>query len=449
MKHIVRKSIFAIVILAIIAGIVGWIMQGEAEEKMTFDTVDVTRDDISISIAASGTLEPEEVVDVGAQISGRVLSFGKDKNGKTIDYGSIVEKDSVIAKIDDVLYLADEAEAQANVSSAKAGVQLEKANLGQLQAKFLQAKRDWERAQRLGPSDALAKASYDAYQATYDAAKANVDVGKATILQAEATLTLKEKSLWRAQRNLEYCTIKSPITGMIIDRRVSIGQTVTASMNTPSLFLIARDLRRMQVWVLVNEADITKIYKDQPVTFTVDALPDETFEGKVWKIRPNAAMTQNIVTFTVEIVTDNFKGKLKPYLTANVRFIVSKRENVLTVPLAALSWNPKKEQIAQEYRDYKVAESQPAAEAKTTATQPSSQPADKTIKTTQDILWVKDGEYVKPVEVSVGLTNEAYAEVSGKDLQEHMQVVIGMKPVEEKSDDYVNPFLPFSSKRKR
>jgi HlyD family secretion protein len=217
-----------------------------------------------------------------------------------------------------------------------------------LKAKLNQAERDWQRAQKLGPSDALAQSTYDAYRSAYDTAVANVAVGKAAILQAKASLAQAEAVLRRAQRNLGYCTIKSPVKGVIIDRSVNIGQTVVASLNAPSLFLIAKDLKRMQVWVAVNEADIGKIRPGLPVTFTVDAFPGETFRGEVGKVRLNASMTQNVVTYTVEIVTDNSSGRLLPYLTANVQFELDRRTNVLMVPNAALRWKPSAEQVAPE-----------------------------------------------------------------------------------------------------
>ena len=165
-------------------------------------------------------------------------------------------------------------------------------------------------------------------------------MGKAAIVQAQGTVSQAEATLKRALQNLSYCTIISPVKGVIIDRRVNIGQTVVASLNAPSLFLLAKDLKRLQVWVSVNEADIGHIKPGQAVTFTVDAFPGEVFSGEVGKVRLNATMTQNVVTYTVEIITDNSNGKLLPYLTANVTFIVGERKNVLLVPNAALRWTP-------------------------------------------------------------------------------------------------------------
>jgi HlyD family secretion protein len=349
----------------------------------------------------------------------------------------------IIAQLDDALYQAAVGEANAQVISAKAGIQLSKANLEQLKAKLLQAQRDWDRAKKLGPSEALAQSSYDAYQSAYEVAKANVAVGEAEILQADANLTQVEKALWRAQRNLEYCTITSPVKGTVLDRRVSIGQTVNAGNTTPSLFLIAKDLSRMQIWVSVNEADVTSVYKGQPVSFTVDALPDQTFKGEVHRIRPNASMTQNVVTYTVEISVDNSDGQLRPYMTANARFEVHKRENVLMVPIAAINWTPTVAQVAPEYRETAGnghANGNGAAPANGASRSPvtgpdgakppaTSQPAQAMVAValTPAVLYVKEGQYVKPVYVLAGISDGAHTEVMGEGLSEGMEVVTGVE----------------------
>ena len=276
-KQMIKRILVFAVILGLVASVAGWYLQRGSAQTPSFRTDQVTRGDLLVSIRATGTVQPEEVINVGAQVAGQILYFGKDANGKTVDYGSPVEGETVLAKIDDSLYTAEEAQAQAQVQSATAAVQRAEADMEQLKAKLNQAERDWQRAQKLGPSEALAQSTYDAYRSAYDTAVANVAVGKAAILQAKASLAQAEAVLRRAQRNLGYCTIKSPVKGVIIDRRVNIGQTVVASLNAPSLFLIAKDLKRMQVWVAVNEADIGRIRPGLPVTFTVDAFPGETF----------------------------------------------------------------------------------------------------------------------------------------------------------------------------
>ena len=224
------------------------------------------------------------------------------------------------------------------------------ANVLQMKANLLLAQQNWDRAQKLGPSDALAQSAYDQYQATYEVAKANLAAAEAAVEQAKASVAQAMATLNTAQINLGYCTIKAPVKGVIIDRQVNIGQTVVSSLSATSLFLLAKDLKRITAWVSVNEADVGSIYQGQPVTFTVDAFPNREFKGEVGKIRLNATMTQNVVTYTVEVNTNNDDGKLLPYLTANAKFIIGRRENVLLVPNAALRWSPRPDQIAPDAR---------------------------------------------------------------------------------------------------
>lgn len=421
MKRSIKGIVSVVIVLVVVGGAAHWYLARGDTQTVGFSTGEVTRATLQVTIDATGTLEPEEVIDVGAQVSGKIVSFGNDTNGKRVDYGSSVEKDAVMATIDDVLYQADVSESEAAVQSAQAGVQVAEANLTQLKAKSVQAERDWQRAQKLGSSEALAQTSYDSYQSEAEIARANVAVGEATILQAKASLAQAESGLWRAKRNLGYCTIVSPVTGIIIDRRVNIGQTVAASLDTPSLFLIAKDLQRMQVWVAVNEADVARIKPGQAVTFTVDALPDETFQGEVVKVRLNASMTQNVVTYTVEIATNNPDGRLLPYLTANVAFEVSRRDDVLRVPAGALRWRPTVEQVAPEFRSGTASTSASPEMPAQGATAESADNAD----TTRGIVWVARGQYVQPIPVRVGLSDGTMTEVSGEGLTQGTRVVTG------------------------
>ncbi|MEW6668530.1 MAG: efflux RND transporter periplasmic adaptor subunit [Thermodesulfobacteriota bacterium] len=437
-RPVLRTAVIILVVLGLAGGLTAWYFQRGSAQVLAFKTAQVTRGDLLVAIGATGTVEPEEVVDVGAQVAGQILSFGKDANGKTVDYGSVVEAGTVLANIDDSLYSADAAQVEAQVQSAKANLQRVQADLGQLKAKLNQAERDWQRAQKLGPSEALAQSSYDAYKSAYETALANVAVGEAAILQARASVAQSEATLRRAQRNLGYCTIKSPVKGVIVDRRVNIGQTVVASLNAPSLFLIAKDLTRMQVWVAVNEADIGKIRPGQSVTFTVDAFPGEPFRGEVGKVRLNASMTQNVVTYTVEILTDNSNGRLLPYLTANVQFELDRRPNVLQVANAALRWKPSAEQIAPEARE---AVSKAGARKKKPdggSAPPGSSAGGGNVGT----LWVAEGAYVKPVRVRVGQTDGSQTEVEGRGLTEGMKVVTGLQQQNNAQSAATNPFAP-------
>ena len=420
-----------------------WFWLGDNNPSDGFRTVPVTRGDLQAIISATGTVEPEEVVDVGAQVAGKIVAFGKDKNGKTVDYGSVVEAGTVLARIDDALYAADLANAKAQLEQNKASVQRAQSDLGQLQAKLYQAQRDWMRAQKLGPSDALSQADYDMALSGYEIAKANVKVGQAALAQAKNAVAQAEATLRKARQNLDYCTIISPVKGVIIDRRVNIGQTVVSSLNAPSLFLIAKDLKRLQVWASVNEADIGTIQPGQPVTFTVDAYPGETFEGVVGKIRLNATMTQNVVTYTVEVNTDNSDGKLLPYLTANLKFKVAEREDILMVPNAVLRWTPQPDQIAPKVRQVLRERKRKNPESAQASTGKEYKGGPR-----QGVVWIPEGQYVKPIKVSLGLTDGSLTEVQNPELKEGMQVVVGEKSTEEGAASATSPFTPQIFKRR-
>lgn len=393
----------------------------------SFLTATVQKGDIQTVIAATGTVEPEEVIDVGAQVAGRIIAFGKDKKGRPIDYGSEVEPGMVLAQIDDALYAADVAAAKAQLEQAKAAYQRAQADLGQLRAKLFQARRDWQRAQKLGPSDALSQADFDAAQSNFEIAQANLEVGKAAVVQARNAVQQAEAALRRAQQNLSYCTIRSPVKGVIIDRRVNIGQTVVSSLSAPSLFLIAKDLKRLQVWTAVNEADIGNIRPGQPVTFTVDAFPGQVFSGVVSKIRLNAAMTQNVVTYTVEVTTDNPDGKLLPYLTANVRFLVQEKQQVLLVPNAALRYTPAAEKII----------------GRVSADEVDREGGGTSATRHRGVLWLPEGSKVKPLPVQLGLRNDSVTEVSGPGVVAGLVVVTGEQTEGPKREELgPSPFTP-------
>lgn len=431
-------------ILALILGLAGLLAaglaffnQGDEASADIYQLAPVELGSVARTINATGTVEPEEVIDVGAQVAGRIISFGRDKTGKPIDYGSVVAAGTVLANIDPALYQSDVDHAKAALAQARANLVRAEADLGQMKAKLEQASNDWKRAQQLGPSDALSRSAFDAYKAGFETAKANLAVGQAAIEQNRGAVLQAEAALARAERNLGYCTIVSPVDGVIIDRRVNIGQTVVASLNAPSLFLLAKDLSRMQVWVAVNEADIGSIHSGQPVTFTVDARPGQVFHGSVGKIRLNASMTQNVVTYTVEVLTDNSKRILLPYLTANVRFEIARRENVLTVPAAALKWTPKPEQVDPAYPAGNLSGSAgPGGGRLRELPRADSNAGIGTI-------WVKSGRGVRPVAVNVGISDGLKTEIQGEDLTEGLEVVVGENtPDQERPAATANPFTP-------
>ncbi len=387
----------------VISGLVFGGCGSDSEES--YITRPVTRADITSTISATGTLQPEELVDVGAQVAGMIEAFGRDADGKQVDFGSTVEEGTVLAEIDDSLYTAEVAGGEARLAEANAGELRANADLLQLKARLLQAERDWERAEQLVKTNAIAKSAYDSARYALDSSRANVGVGQAAIIQSQALQAQARASLERAQKNLSYCTIRSPVRGVIIDRRVNIGQTVVSSLNAPSLFLIAKDLRRMQLWVSVNEADIGRIRARQQVTFTVDSFPGEEFAGEVGKVRLNAAMTQNVVNYTVEVTTDNSNLRLLPYLTANVHFMVASKNSVVTVPNAALRWSP------------------PAAAADEQAVLELEEADD--VKFSPAVFVVRDGKAVR-VSLETGISDGKRTEVVSGDISEEDQVIIGL-----------------------
>ncbi|MBI1370987.1 MAG: HlyD family efflux transporter periplasmic adaptor subunit [Planctomycetes bacterium] len=448
-----KRLIKWVIVLAVLAGI-GWGAYAawaryNKTEPIVYRTATVERGNVLSSISATGTIEPEEVIDVGAQVAGRIDAFGKDDKGDTIDYGSVVRKGTVLAQIDDSLYSADAAAAKAQFAAAKAGVAVAQANVEQMKAKLSQAQSDWTRAQKLGPSEALAQASYDAYKAAYETAAANVTVANANVLQAEAAVEQAQASVDRTQRNLGYCTITSPVEGVIIDRRVNIGQTVVSSLSAPSLFLLAKDLHKMQVWVAVNEADIGNIHAGQPVTFTVDTFGGRTFKGSVGKVRLNASMTSNVVTYTVEVETDNADGTLMPYMTANVTFEIARANDVLIVPNAALNWTPQEDQISPQHRAKPRTESAGASDGGGSA-QHAHHGDHGGGASSHRRLWVRDGEGVRPMVVTTGLTDGATTAVSGDDLAEGMAVIVGeQRPGGGSAGGATNPFAPQFGRSRR
>jgi HlyD family secretion protein len=458
------KILMITVVAVVLASAAGaWVWRARHADPPVWHTSSVRRGNLVSTITATGTVEPEEVVDVGAQVSGQFLDFGKDKAGKTIDYGSIVESNMLLANIDPRLFQADVDLDKAVVASDKAGEAQAQANLEQMSAKETEAEADWKRAQKLGPSDALAPTAFDSYKAAYAISKANVNLAQAAVDSAKAATIQAIATLAKAQQTLDYCRITSPVNGVIIDRRVNIGETVASSMSTPSLFLIAKDLTRIQVWSSVNEADIGNIHPGQEVNFTVDAYPNRVFRGKVNKVRLNATMSQNVVTYTVEVSTDNSDGKLLPYLTANVNFLAGQATNVLMVLNSALRWHPQNDLIVPEFRNA-VAESGVASQggmAPANHDLPAARPgpsggggrqtgqggrAESPAPPSQTgTVWVADGEFVRPIPVELGLTDGTWTEVRGEGLDDGTTIVTGVSDAETASDGSVsgaNPFVP-------
>ena len=326
---------------------------------MRFLTTSVERGDFVNKVQATGTLEPQELVDVGAQVTGEIKEFGTDANGVRVDYGSEVKAGQLLARIDDTIVElnikraeASVAQAKAQILSAEASVTQAKASIAQAQANKNKATRDLERAEKLGVGAALSQMDYDQFvtaaessSAALESAQAQLHTAQAQQASAQAQLQSAQAQLESEMRNRDYTRITTPVDGTIVVRQVNVGQTVVSSMNATTLFLVARDLTHMQIWVSVNEADIAKVHPGQEVRYTVDALPNETFSGTVNKIRPNATMASNVVTYIVEVDIENPERKLLPYMSANANFIVEEIKNCLMVADSAFDFHPRREML--------------------------------------------------------------------------------------------------------
>ena len=428
-KRILKTVItFAIILAIIFAGWYGYNAYKESNKPpIVFKYSKSEKREFETTIEATGTLEPQELIDVGAQVSGIIIEFGKDTNGKIIDHSSYVKKGDLMARIDDVLIRSDIKRAEASVEQAKASIALAEAELEDSKVKYELAKNELTRAEKLGPSEALAKSAYDTYVTNEKAARVTIMTKEASILRAKATLTEAEASLEREQRNLGYTTIVSPVDGVVVDRIVDIGQTVTSGMNTPSLFLIATDLKMMTIWAAVNEADVGLVKPGQKVIYTVDAFPGKEFEGTVDKIRLNATMTSNVVTYIVEITAPNPDNTLIPYLTTNTRFIVKTFKDALVVPNSALRWIPEPEYVV-----------------------PGTTPPEG------DRVWMRDeNNHVYPVTVKVIENDGTFSVVESDTLKPDTDLVVGVEELstedaaspEEKTS--TNPFAPKMPRRRR
>jgi HlyD family secretion protein len=447
-----KKILVAAVVVVLLAGGAGyWFWRARAASQTTFRFAEVKRGRLRATVGSTGTLQPSELVDVGAQVAGPIIAIGTDDKtqSKRIDWGSevqgplldkdgnVLKKGTVLAQIDPALYKAQVGSAEAAVLSAKADLKQKEAALKSAKATLNQATADWERAKSLYPGG-IAKAEYDQFQAAFEVAGANVEVATANVAVSSANIATAQANLKTAQTNLNYTTITAPVDGTVIDRRVNVGQTVVASLSAPSLFLIAKNLDKMEVWATVNEVDVGKIQAGQDVRFTVDAIPGKIYKGKVvpqgrLPFRLNATMNQNVVTYTVVVSADNKDHIFRPYLTANVTFIVADRKNALLVPNAALRWQPSAKQIAPDVRDtyYQLkGKKRSAADSDTEE---------------HGFVWVQgeDG-YLRYIELQLGLSDTVNTEVlgvvGGGNLPEHTQLIVG----EGRADAVSNGSNPFS-----
>ena len=377
----VWMGIGAIVIIALVI----WMCSGgKKEEKVSFETVKVAKQDIKTSITATGTIEPVTSVTVGTQVSGIVSKL-------YVDYNSVVKKGQVIAELDKTNLISELNTSKANLSSAQSTLNYEQAN--------------YNRYKTLYEKGLVSADEYESARLSYDKARQQVNTSR--------------ESVQKAQTNLGYATITSPIDGVVLSKSVEEGQTVAASFNTPELFTIAQDLTDMRVIANIDEADIGGVKEGQHVTFTVDAFPEDSFEGNVTQVRQQATTESNVVTYEVVISAPNNDLKLKPGLTANVTIFTLEKNNVLAAPAKALRFVPNEVLLKE---DQKIED----------------------VEAPQKV-WTLEGNTFKAHAVQTGTTNGLLTEiVSG--ISEGTEVLVDFTisggAEEMPGEQTTNPFMP-------
>ena len=328
-----KRAIIIVLFVAAIGVGAGAYYRFRTGPEIQVQTAPLSRGDITDTVGATGTLQAVTTVQVGSQVSGNISFLGADFN-------SIVRKGQVIAKLDPSLFEAQLQQAKANFSQAQANLNKAQSDLEQRKVALTDANQKYTRAKELAARNLLPQSDLDAAKIAVDSAQASLAAQQATVNQANASVAQSQASVNQNQVNLDHTTIEAPIDGIVTQRSVDVGQTVAASMQAPTLFILAADLTKMQVNANIDEADVGRIRPGQHVTFRVDAYPTDTFEGTVSQIRLQPVVVQNVTTYGTVIDVPNQQLKLKPGMTANVKVEIAKRTDVLKVPNAALRFRP-------------------------------------------------------------------------------------------------------------
>ena len=402
------KKIFITIVLILAAGGAGfayWRM-GNSPKEPPYLTVPVSRANVRQVVSSTGTLQAVTMVLVGSQISGTIARL-------TADFNTKVTKGQVVAQLDQSKFAARVDETRANLLSAQA-------TLAKSKVSVEDAERTLRRTKELKQRELVSQSELDAAQTNYDAARSQMNVSQAQVGQAQASLN-------QASIDLGYTVIRSPVDGIVISRNVDVGQTVAASLSAPTLFTIANDLTRMEVHTNVDEADVGNIREGQDVSFTVDAHPNRRFRGKVLQVRNSPQVIQNVVTYDAVVRINNKDMLLKPGMTANVQFLVSEKEDVLTIPNMALRFKPPEEKSeTQDLLRQEQARAAPRVGQRRTSRGGGSDVGGEARRVRQVRVYVmKDGK-AQPVDVQAGITDGSKTEVISGELNENDPVIIGM-----------------------
>lgn len=385
-------------VLLLAAGV--WLFTGKSKDgTATYRLAAVERGDLEATVSSTGTLSAVTTVQVGTQVSGKIVAIHADFNDH-------VKQGQLIAEIDPVLL-------QQTVRDAQAGLE-------RSQAQLEQTKREYERNQQLFERKVLTEIDFNTAKYAYNVAQANVK-------SAQVTLD-------RARQNLAYANIHAPIDGVVVERDVDVGQTVAASLSAPQLFLIANDLSQMQILASVDESDIGAIHEGQSARFSVQAYPNETFAGSVKQVRLQSKTTENVVNYTVVVSVSNPNAKLLPGMTATIDFLTGSTKDALLVSNAALRFRPTEEMRTQLRKRLATARGEGSADVRTApgaGNGPESGTGARNATGNRPrnatTLWYLDDKGEPAVaRVQVGLSDGQRTEVSGKDLKEGMQVIIGV-----------------------
>jgi HlyD family secretion protein len=377
-------------------------------------TAKVERGHIHDVVEATGTINSVITVQVGSQVSGSIAKLNADFNSR-------VHKGDVVALIDPALFKGALLQATADLKNSEANLAAARANLEKAKSALVQTKADYDRAVGLTKDGVISKQQLDLAKSNYEAATASVDAAAANITQAEAQISLKEAAVAVAQTNLDYTVIRSPIDGTVVARNVDVGQTVAASLQAPTIFTIAQDLTKMWVYAKTDESDVDNIKVGKAVTFKVDALPKQTFQGVVSQIRMNPTTVQSVVTYDTIIEFANPELKLFPGMTAYVTIPVATAQNVLKLPNTALRYKPPMapEDILALYKRYGIegvdgpqSGAGSAAVESGTSASTSAQNLPRAPKAETAVVWkLHPDNTMEPVKVSLGITDHAYTEV--------------------------------------
>src|SRR2546425_1825902 len=374
-----RYKLIALLVLGAGLALGAWWYVRDRRRPVAYQTARVERGPLSRLVIATGTVNPMATVQVGTYVSGPITKL-------FVDFNSPVEQGQRVAKIDPAPFLTRVKAAEANLANAQAKVEMTRADLAL-------KKLTLERNRELLAKNLVSQNDVDTAKSMYDQAVAQLAIDQAATKQAEA-------SLQEARVNLAYTDIISPIDGVVVSRNVDVGQTVAASFQTPTLFLIAQDLTKMQVDTNVSESDVGRVQEEQPAAFTVDAYPGQRFRGKVAQVRNAPITVQNVVTYDVVVAVDNAKLELKPGMTANVTVTTAKREQALRIPVRALRFRPDEAGAAA----------------------PGAKPKEESAV----YVLAPDGA-LRRVEVQTGVRDNQHVEVVGGDLPEGDRVVVGLR----------------------